>query len=934
VILGAQDPNQVTEFSKRRFNVIAPLLRQEKYQEAERLARAHLAEVEVKTGRDSIETARSLTLLADCLMRLGLEGPETREYAERALKLKQKILGPEHSETLYNLALLAGQMSVAYERAEAESLYRKILELREKTNGPDHPRFAEALNDLAVHYWRVGEYGLARPLAERSLAILEKALGPDKPELGDVLTTIGWSLARSGDPRGARAAFQRTLDLREKAWGPGARLTIAAMNNLAGHYSDTGELTEARTLYERANGLRIKLLGPDHPAIAIGFHNLAGVIERTGDYAQARTLLEQALALRERTIGKGHPLYASTLERIAEIAQLTGDYATARSLYQQVLDIFKRTLGPDHPDYLAAQRAYALLMAQLGETRRAFELAVNTARGWTNHVRLTAQTLVERSALLYSNREGTGLELATSLAAASPELGPEARRRVWDEWMRSRALVLDEMASRQRAVSSSSDPELVRLQRDLSGARRRLARLVVSPTATDTATRVEAARQAKDRAERALAEKSAAARRSLTRSQLGYAEITAALPKSSALVAFMRSKRYHFAAAKPVPALVAFVVRDGEQDPALIPLGPESEIEPAISKWRSEISRESTAAGFAAKHGEEQARATGIALRRLLWDPVAAHLQGVERVFIVPDGPVHLVNLAALPSGKDQYLVETGPLIHYLTAERDLVPGVPSPKGQGLLALGNPAFSGPGPKRTPGPHLRGATPACEDLARMQFEPLPATAREVDEIARIWRAGSPLRLSGALANEAQFQAQAPGKRVLHLATHGFFVGNNCTPAGTGRALVDDNPLLMSGLALAGANRRHTAREDEEDGMLTAEEIAGVNLDGVEWVVLSGCDTGLGKVETGEGVFGLRRAFQLAGAGTVIMSLWPVEDDEARAWMKSLYRQRLVRGLSTAESIRQATRSALAARRAAGLSTHPFHWGAFVAAGDWR
>jgi CHAT domain-containing protein len=145
---------------------------------------------------------------------------------------------------------------------------------------------------------------------------------------------------------------------------------------------------------------------------------------------------------------------------------------------------------------------------------------------------------------------------------------------------------------------------------------------------------------------------------------------------------------------------------------------------------------------------------------------------------------------------------------------------------------------------------------------------------------------------------------------------------------------ENPLLLSGLAFAGANRRASAGPDDSDGILTAEEIAGINLEGVDWAVLSGCDTGVGEIKLGEGVFGLRRAFQVAGARTVIMSLWPVEDQTTREWMATLYQEHFRDGKDTPESVRGASLKILRRRRANRESTHPFYWGAFIAAGDWH
>jgi CHAT domain-containing protein len=237
---------------------------------------------------------------------------------------------------------------------------------------------------------------------------------------------------------------------------------------------------------------------------------------------------------------------------------------------------------------------------------------------------------------------------------------------------------------------------------------------------------------------------------------------------------------------------------------------------------------------------------------------------------------------------------------------------------------------------------------------MEFFPLPAARREAEDVATLWRVtdSNVEILTGAGASEAAFKREAPGRRYLHLATHGFFLGNDCDDTVyTGRGpeglrgiggrkgvkrqrLLPDNPLLLSGLALAGANQRRPTRANPEDGILTAEEVSALDLDGVEWAVLSACDTGVGEIKAGEGVFGLRRAFRVAGARTIIMSLWAVEDRSARAWMRPLYEGRLRDHLSTAEAVRNASRRVLAERRAKGLSTSPFYWAGFVAAGDWR
>lgn len=417
----------------------------------------------------------------------------------------------------------------------------------------------------------------------------------------------------------------------------------------------------------------------------------------------------------------------------------------------------------------------------------------------------------------------------------------------------------------------------------------------------------------------------------------------------------------------------------GGGEPALVPLGTARELEALVAQWEDEAIEGARIARRSPAEAESAYRRVAAALRKRIWDPVASHLAGAERVFVVPDGALHMVNLAAIPGPDDRYLVETGPGFHVLTAERDLVPDATDETiAKGLLAFGGADFDAAAPAGIPAiaaldsppavesePLLasalpfRGARSRCEEFQRVHFAQLPGSEPEAHEVAELWKAahsGQPPEdvktLVGAAATEAAFKAEALGHRALHLATHGFFLGGRCRPdAGGSRGIgglapaaetaatpktapVGENPLLLSGLALAGANRRDEAAPEYEDGILTAEEITAMDLTGVEWVVLSGCETGRGEIGQGEGVFGLQRAFRLAGARTVIMSLWAVKDEAAHAWMRALYDARLANGHDASGAVREASLQVLRARRTGGSSTHPFFWGAFVATGDWR
>ena len=560
------------------------------------------------------------------------------------------------------------------------------------------------------------------------------------------------------------------------------------------------------------------------------------------------------------------------------------------------------------------------------------------------------------------------------------------------------------MKSRRAAAPErppTTSPILAPLWTALGLARQRLANLVVRGPSDQRPGQyielVEQARREKEDAERALADCSAAFRSGQRRVETGLDQVRPRLSVGTALISFVRYNRTlagpvvgsvatttvrTSGAGRSTPSYLAFVLRSGEDEPVLVPLGDADRIDGLIASWRQEMIADATRAPGTPQTGTFHS--IGTALRRRIWDPVAAHLPGVRRVFVVPDGALNLIPLAALPTTPGHFLLEDGPVLHYLSAERDLVVLDPVPSNAGgLLMVGGASFAdGSSFARLatkpianvaaapiPVAPFRGTASQCISFQSMHFAVLPGTRAEAEAVAGLWRrleqdvdstAQSVDLLLGNDATESAVKSMSAGRRVLHIATHGFFLGDECAPAADGtrsvgglatvaaasskptsrsntaprRTVAPENPMLLSGLALAGANRRTAAGPDEDDGILTAEEVSSLDLEGVEWAVLSACNTGLGTVAAGEGVLGLRRAFQAAGVRTVIMSLWSVEDRATRQWMEALYSARFGRHFDTADSVREASLNFIRERRARGQSTHPFYWAGFVAAGDWR
>jgi CHAT domain-containing protein/tetratricopeptide (TPR) repeat protein len=936
--------------------------------EARPLLERSLAIRERALGPNDPLVAESADYLGNLLSEQG-EDEAAAPLIERGLRIRERVLEPDDPQIAWSLNGLGKLRRKQGDYAEAHALFERTLSIRERTLGPAHPDLAAPLNNLALLARESGDYPGARDLAERALSVRERALGPDHPVVGDSLDQVGDILRVMGDRAAARQRFERALVIRERTLGPESSGVAYSLDQLARLRAETDEFDAATRLANRSLAIREKAFGPDDSEVSLSLDTLGEVLYLKHAYGAAKPVFERALALREAHLAADHPDLVLDLRMLGVLDERAGDATAAVRLQERALRIEERAFGPNHPDVALILKNLALAFDRSGRDTEALEATLRAETIGREHLRLTGRRLPESQALAYAAVRNSGLDLALSIAARGRKDRPMLAGRAWDALVRSRALVLDEMAARNRALGQADDPETARLAEAVRMARTRLANLQVRGPSGESPerhrARLDQARAESERAESLLAAKSAIAAGELAHGRIGLDQVRAALPAGSGLVAFARydalldeASAVEAAGDRPADAFayLAFVQRADRGTPTIVSLGQASVIEAAVAAWREEAAHGVLKPGRTERQAENANRSAGRALRAAVWDPVARHLAGLDLVFVVPDGALGLVNFAALPAGETQYLADAKPLLHNLSVERDLVaPSRRRSPMRELLVLGDPAFNA-------SPHdaaaegttaqgestrtFRGAAPACAGFASVRFPPLAGTAQEVESIAGVWnrRVGPGIvRLTEAGAGETAFKAQAPGKSVLHLATHGFFLGDECGTAapgqrGIGRIAVTgappEDPLALSGLALAGANHRDTTGEGEDDGILTAEEIAALDLTSVEWAVLSACDTGLGEVRASEGILGLRRAFEVAGARSVFMSLWSVDDQATREWMESLYQGRLELGLGAAEAAGRASREVLNHRRAGGASTHPFYWAAFIASGDWR
>jgi tetratricopeptide (TPR) repeat protein len=525
-----------------------------------------------------------------------------------------------------------------------------------------------------------------------------------------------------------------------------------------------------------------KNLGPDHPDVAIGLINLADLEQRRGNLNEALALIERAQTITENSGGPDHPLMALILSN------------------------------------------YSNYLWFAGENARAFSKAMRSEEIGRNQMYLIAESGSERQTLAYATEKAyKNLDLCLSMAVKLSGETEGAVGEVWDAIVRTRGFVLDEMAMRNRTIAEIDEPEVAGLMESLASARQHLADLVVrgpnrGNPEENFSSLIDEARNKKESAEQALAKASFSFRKNMEEKRAGFSDVKAFLPPGFAMVAFAhywhytltqegdnqeQDKRVPIHESLWGPSYLAFVLRAQEEEPIAILLGRTEDIEPLIFDWRQEVSRGTRIPRRTEKDSESAYQSAGEALRRKVWDPLIPYLGDANGVLVVPDGALQAVNFAALPIGSEKYLIESGPMIHYLSSERDLISaGGTLASGIGLLAMGDSAFeetslfAALAPEDKPKQSIfdrakslvsfRGVRSECGDFKSLKFGSLPATNNEIKEITKIWKNSQKgddnfIKFTGAEASEGTFKIAAPGKRVLHLATHGFFLEGNCQSA---------------------------------------------------------------------------------------------------------------------------------------------------------
>jgi CHAT domain-containing protein/Tfp pilus assembly protein PilF len=869
------------------------------------------------------------------------------EY-EEVLPIFRRELGSRHPETAAILNNVADLLRVLGEYGAAESLHREALEVRRAVYGDQHLETAGSLNNLGLLMHEMGDDARARKHLEAALSICEQMPGDEHPYTGTTLGNLCTVFTSMGDEALARRCGERAVKILRATLGERHLETAVAEGNLARALLNSQQPADAQPYLERAAETVRQTLGDQHPEYGAALLVLGYLHELLDDHATAAARYAEAYQVYLRGYEGRHANAALCLDALGTIYLMHGRHADAATCFERSLTTRRQILSETHPQIAASYHLMGTAHYWQGNPAESIRWVRKSLELSRSHLDLLSFAQSERQQLKLFRAVQYRLNDYLSLAQQTDEDASAAYEYVL-AWKGS------VFRHQQQMRLAAGDQEAVALMAALRSTASRLAALTLMSPAADQRDawleQLEELGAEREQLETRLADRSAAFRQTRPATAARLAQI---LPEDTVLVDFVEY------AYSPLPVagqgtepelerrFAAFAVRR-DRPVVRIELGPAAPINQAVEAWRRECQQGASAAASVATHAEE--------LHRLVWQPLQAHVGDAATVLLSPDGVLARFPFAALPGSQaGSYLLEDLALVvlpvpadlpRWLSEDRDAVPQ-PS-----LLLVGDVDFDA---QLEPPTTVEAAISAAERRP-FSFGRLPGAAREIAEVESLFRQRMPDRtinvLSGTAATRQAFLDHAARHTVVHAATHGFFLPDHVprysrSDVLRGLRLLGDpderfgpaafgfHPGLLSGIAFAGANRAGPADSDAAVGVLTALELAAADLSGVDLLVLSACETGLGELAGGQGVLGLQRACQIAGVRTTVTSLWKVEDDATRRLMLRFYENLWDKSQSPSAALRDAQlwlMNTAADGTAAPQRRPPRAWVAFTVSGIW-
>lgn len=815
----------------------------------------------------------------------------------------------------------------------AEAAFRQAVVIDSKTLGATNIQTAHVMADLGELYGSHGQFGQADQLFHAALPVYLKEYG-------------------QADVRVADLVFKAADVLLSEAHSAGSFSEAQSKYNAA-----TNGFTLAATVYQKAKG-------DWGVGLAHCYDRLAAIAEDGGGHAVAEKLHKRALEILEKAYGPDSMQLTDSLEGLARVYKDEQQLAEAEPLYQRVLNVEQAHLKPDNPGLRDAEADLAGLYYFGGKPAQAAQYFQAYLGNLMDEFRANAATMSERERLIYLAAFHNAHPLFFSFVLKYHGQMPELAGQMYDALLEEKGLIAESAAAMRAAVAASGDPQALQMLDKLTSDRAQMAALLES-TAGDTANHQAQINQLGDEAntlEQALMKRSAAMSHQKAQNAATWRLVQRALKPGESAVEVIRFQYETGIAVTGDLIYVALVVTPESKEPELVVLGAAKDLEAGpMLAYRYDVGQTRGFKVEAAPVGPGQAGAVANtnAAYAAFWRPLELALGGAKRVYVSPDGVLDTIPIGLMADGDGKMVMEKYQL-RIVNSTKDLLLPARVAQLKSALLVGNPKFDLTATQQRiaiaelrggatgVGASLQHASIPAENAAQTasrggelkggNLNSLPGTQVEVDTVDKLlksagWRT---TEFTGDLALK-ETVTQAHGPRVVHIATHGFFLTDEELTANAAaraqQANPNEDPMLRAGLFFAGADRVREGAAPEQgvdDGVLTAFEASQLNLEGTELVVLSACETGLGKELNSDGVFGLRRGLQEAGADAVMMSMWSVPDKETQELM-ALFYAKWLGGMEKPEALRQAQLEERETVRQRYGKDLPFYWGAFVLVG---
>ncbi|MDF5721778.1 MAG: CHAT domain-containing protein [Rhizonema sp. PD37] len=926
---------------------VIQLYKQGNYNAAIPLAERSVAIREKVLGKEHPDIATSLNNLAELYRKHG-NYQKAEPLFQRSLAILEKVLGKEHPDVATSLNNLALLYDAQGNYQKAEFFYQRSLVIYEKILGKEHPDVANSLNNLAYLYFIQGNYQKAEPLYQRSLAIYEKVLGEEDADVATSLNNLATLYFTQGNYQKAEPLYQRSLAIYEKALGKEHPYIANILNNLGGLYDTQGNYQKAEPLYQRSLAIYEKVLGKEHPDVASILNNLAGLYDAQRNYQKAELLYQRSLAIYEKVLGTEHPNVATSLNNLALLYDAQGNYQKAEPLYQRSLAIREKALSKEHPLVATSLNNLASLYEAQGDIARATDFFSRGLAVEDHNLALIFTVGSEQRKQDYARTFTGTTDEIISLSQEKAVNNPVVAKLALTTVLRRKGLVLDAVTDSIQTLRSqlALKPETQKLFDEWLNVQQQQSALVYKgqgkQSATDYQANYKQLETEKERLEEAISVSSAEFRNATQPVELQA--IQGMIPLDAALVEIVQYKPFNPKAKQTTdrfgkPRYAAAVLRSSGE-PKWVDLGDAATIDKSIASLRKALIQVGSRSPIEVKpiDGSHQTSLPQLqqlarTVDKLVMAPIRPLLGDARHLLLSPDGQLTLIPFEALVDEKGQYLIKRY-AFSYLTSGRDLQRLQSVAKSRSApVVFANIDYNQQMIATAKSSNTVRGVPnrRSNDLASVSFPQLTNTKEEAEKVKAIFPDAT-LKLGQDATETAIKQLTAPS--ILHLATHGFFLPDtevklvNDEFGRQPKVLNLENPLLRSGLALAGANNRTQASADANDGILTALEVAGLDLRGTQLVVLSACETGLGDVKVGDGLYGLRRALVIAGSQSQVLSLWKVSDDGTKELMVKYYQ-----GLKAGKGRHEALQDAQLEMLSNPKYQHPYYWASFVASGDW-